>query len=181
MKTAFAIIALGFSLSCGGGHIGEMPTLGPQRQCNLPLTVSCVDLDPTKHKVCELHILNAVAEINGVSGRELLAYRVYNGTLPVVFSADMHLGGPNWVQLGETNFIAAHDGCIHMASIVLSPELLGKSYWPRMYEVVLHEVLHALGQGHSEDGVMTPAINDKGHTAHMSANDIARLMAVYGE
>ncbi len=181
MKTAFAIIALGLSLSCGNSSIGEMPTLGPQRQCNLPLTVSCVDLDPTKHKACEIHILNAVAEINGVSGRELLAYRVYNGTLPVVFAENMHLESPNWVQLGETNFIAAHDGCIHMASVVLSPKLLEKGWRPRMYEVVLHEVLHALGQGHSEDGVMTPAINDKGHTKRMSANDIARLMAVYGE
>lgn len=183
MKFILPLIALGFA-SCGANPVEAIAALadGPYRQCTLPMLISCEDVEPARRAVCVKYVGLAVEEINQVSGRELLQFVEFNGNIPVVFSDSMVLrDGPGFVVLGETAHIVDVAGCMAFTSIHLNTKLLAKSWAADSFEVVLHEVLHAMGQIHSAEGVMTPNIGDKGHTKHMSVGDIHRLKAVYGK
>lgn len=163
-------------------------------QCITQRHVVCLVDDEMNIAQCRRTVLPAIEEINKAVGREIYrfdGFSTFDGATALLqLNAGIYLiMGAKALPaetLGTTQTIgsdfAPTFNCIDRVVTRINPIL-----WGRPYEtaVLVHEMVHALGAGHTPDGgafgsIMLPQVGSPTWRDHLTEFDIANLRRVYG-
>lgn len=160
------------------------------KQCEPVREFACVASNPSELSWCQTHTDAALAEINAAAGRVVARRVPYGpGVSPLLIISPKEVQDitkvPSGVVVLGVTMVRRDDAtlCLGVTPIAFNSLMLTSDWFsPWSASIVLHELLHALGGEHSNEGaasVLTPNCADPLHSLHLSERDKSTVAEQY--